>query len=40
MLPSSRRRERSMRQRNSDAEIEKFDLTLADMPKSAAFRAA
>ena len=29
-----------MRQRNSDAEIEKFDLTLADMPKSAAFRAA
>jgi predicted nucleic acid-binding protein len=29
-----------MGQRGSDAEIEKFDLTLADMPESAAFRAA
>jgi predicted nucleic acid-binding protein len=27
-------------QLDCDAEIEKFDLTLADMPKSAAFRAA
>jgi hypothetical protein len=27
-------------QPDCDAEIEKFDLTLADMPKSAAFRAA
>jgi len=27
-------------QSDSDAEIEKFDLTLAEMPKSAAFRAA
>ena len=27
-------------QSDCDAEIEKFDLTLADLPKSAAFRAA